>query len=129
MRMTVALLVCASLVLAMGTVAMAEKAAESKPAMLRGKIKSVDADNNKIVVLVRAKRGAEPKEVTVTTDANTKVSIDKVADKKVSDLKADMFVVVTPTEGTATEIKASTKGPGRGGKKGDKGGDKGGAEG
>ena len=48
--------------------------------------------------------------VVVATDANTTVTIDKTV-SKVADLKADLYVTVTPRTGTATKIEATTKKP------------------
>ena len=47
------------------------------------------------------------KEVTVTTDKNTKVTVDG-KDAKVSDLKATMTVSVTPADGVAQKIDAKS---------------------
>jgi len=77
---------------------------------LRGQVASVDGA--KIVVKTRGRGGAEGQEVTVTTDDKTAVTIDG-KEAKVADLKADLYVTVTPAEGTATKIEASTKAPGR----------------
>ena len=56
-----------------------------------------------------------PKETDVAYDKDTKVTINGV-DSKVSDLKAGMRVTITPSTGTAKEIKAAT-GAKKGGKK------------
>ena len=68
-------------------------------ATLKGKVVSVQDAN----VVVKAAK----KEVTVATDDKTKVTLDG-NEAKVADLKAGMLVIVTPAEGTATEIKATS---------------------
>ena len=78
---------------------------------VRGQVVKVDGAN--VVIKTMAGRGAEAKEVTVKTDDKTTVKIDDAADKKVSDLKADMYVTITPAEGVATAIVATTKAPER----------------
>jgi|GEM_PF-2455400 len=75
---------------------------------LRGQIASVDGA--KIVVKTRGRGGAEGQEVTVTTDDKTVVTIDG-KDAKVADLKADLYVTVTPPQGTAAKIVATTNAP------------------
>ena len=77
----------------------------SKP--IKGQIVSVAADGTSVVVMTLGKKGTE---VTVTTDKDTKVTIDG-AEAKLADLKKDQWVVVTPGIGLATSIKASTKKP------------------
>jgi hypothetical protein len=74
--------------------------------------KIVKVDGAKITVKTRAHRGEDAKEVVVTTDDKTTVTLDD-KDAKVADLKVDMFVRVSPAEGTATKIVASTKMPER----------------
>jgi hypothetical protein len=71
----------------------------TNPATLCGTVVKVDGAN----VVVKA--GGN--EVTVVTDDKTVVTLDG-KEAKVADLKADMHVVVTPAEGTATEIKAKS---------------------
>jgi len=88
---------------------------------LRGKVVKVDGSN--VVITTHARGEKEAKEVTVATDEKTVVTIDK-KEAKVADLKADMFVHVSPAEGTATKISAMTKMPERGKRGGPKGGDK-----
>ncbi len=95
---------------------------------LRGQITKVDGA--KITVKVQGRGpNAEAKEVEVATDEKTVVTLDE-KEAKVADLKADMYVTVTPAEGTATKIVATTKAPvrpGRGGAGGGAGGGGGGA--
>ena len=50
---------------------------------------------------------AYDKEVVVATDDKTAVTVDG-KEAKVADLKAGMAVVVTPAEGTAAKIEATT---------------------
>lgn len=85
----------------------------SKPSTLRGKIVKVDGVNVTVKTMVR---GGEGKEVVVVTDDKTTVTLDGKA-AKVADLKADLFVKVTPAEGTAVTIDATTKAPERPAKK------------
>jgi hypothetical protein len=89
-----------------------KEAPKDKPAHdmgIRGKIVKVEGAN---VVVKTWARGGEGKEVTVVTDDKTVVTIDE-KDAKVADLKADLFVRITPAEGTAQKIVASTKAPER----------------
>ena len=88
-----------------GAVIAAEGTATSKPKFdgVRGMIVKVDGANVTI-------KGRADKETVVVTDANTVVTIDEKA-STVADLKADMYVQVTPATGTATKIVASTKKP------------------
>ena len=89
----------------------AADAPATKPAhvkKLRGQITKIDGAS--ITVKTHARKNAESKEVVVVTDDKTVVTIDKVA-AKVADLKVDMYVTVTPAEGTAEKIEASTKAP------------------
>jgi hypothetical protein len=79
----------------------------TKAPHISGKIVSVATDGTSIVIKEGKKKGGQ--EVTVTTDASTKVTIDKVKGKAVTDLTPGMHVKVTPTTGTATKIKAHTK--------------------
>jgi len=82
-----------------------KKADEKKAKNVRGEV--VKVDGNKITIKVK------DKEVVVTTDDKTQVTIEGNAGK-VSDLKAGQKVVVTPAEGTATKIsvpKAKEKKP------------------
>jgi hypothetical protein len=75
---------------------------------IRGKISKVDGA--KITVTTKNRQTQETKDVEVTTDDKTVVTLDK-ADAKVSDLKVDMFVSVSPATGTAAKIVAFTKMP------------------
>ena len=78
--------------------AKAEKAPKAKS--LKGVVKEVQGD--KVVVTVG--KGEKAKDVTVATDASTKVVIEG-KDAAVADLKAGQEVTVTPDEGTATKIE------------------------
>lgn len=64
----------------------------------------VSAADGKVVVKVG------DKEVTVATDAKTVITLDG-KEAKVSDLKKDLYVIVTPSEGTASKIVATTERP------------------
>jgi hypothetical protein len=92
----------------------ATKIAASTPT-LRGQVTKVDGAT--VAVKTTARGGQEAKEVAVTTDAKTVVTIDG-KEAKVADLKADLYVTVTPAEGTATKIVATTEAPARGGRGG-----------
>jgi hypothetical protein len=75
---------------------------------LGGKIVKVDGTN--VTIMVRLHGVQDHKEVTVLTDDKTVVEIDQ-QEAKLSDLKPDMWVRITPKEGTATKIVAWTKLP------------------
>ena len=99
-------------ILGLAAAAWAEGEATSKPVRprgLRGKVVKVDGAN--VVVKTWARQG-EGKDVTVVTDDKTVVTLDE-KEAKVADLKADMYVLVTPAEGTAEKIVATTKAPER----------------
>jgi len=104
MSAIVAMLVCGLV-----SVAQAKKPADgTKPDKpVKGKIVSVAADGTNVVVMTSGKKANE---VTVTTDDKTKVTIDG-ADAKLSDLKKDQWVEISPGIGLATSIKATTKKP------------------
>ena len=113
--MKVATVLAVVAVLGIASFAMAQDAnAPAKAPGLRGQIVSVAADGN-VVVKVTSRKG--DKEVTVATNKDTVVTIDG-ADKKVADLTKDLYVVVTPAEGTATKIVATKEAPARRGKGG-----------
>ena len=73
-----------------------------------GKIVKVDGAN--LVIKTWAHGDQESKEVTVKTDDKTVFTLDG-NDAKLADMKADLFVRVTPREGTATKVEAFTKPP------------------
>ena len=105
---------CARLLAALAAVGLVLSVAfavetDTKPAVktLVGKVVKVEGE--KVIVKTGDK---EPKEVTVTTDAKTKVTVDG-KEAKVADLKANMSVTVTPAEGIAEKIEA--KAPAAGG--------------
>jgi len=79
---------------------------EAKPTTLKGVVVKVDGAK----VTVKTGKGDEAKDVVVTTDDDTKVTIDK-KEAKVADLKEGMRVIVTPAEGTAKKIVAYTPKP------------------
>lgn len=72
-----------------------KKADEKKAKNVRGEV--VKVDGNKVTIKTK------DKEIVVTTDDKTEVSIEGSA-AKLADLKAGQKVVVTPAEGTATKI-------------------------
>ena len=67
---------------------------------LRGKVVSVDAEKGTLVVKPR-----QGDNVTVTTDKDTKVTVDG-KEAKLADVKADMLAEVTPKDGVAKTIVA-----------------------
>jgi hypothetical protein len=75
---------------------------------LTGQVVKVDGAN--VTVKVRMGRDANTSEVVVATDANTAVTIDATA-AKVADLKADLYVTVTPRTGVAQKIVATKEQP------------------
>ena len=68
--------------------------------VLYGKVVSVDAAGGKVVIA--PKSGPQ---VTVTTDANTKVRV-KDKDATLADVQPDMMLRVSPAMGTAADIRA-----------------------
>ena len=91
----------------------AEKPGDKKPAAgadkpkaktLKGAVVKVDGTN--LVI----KAGKEGKETTVSTNNETKVTIEG-KDAKLADLKADQLVTVTPAEGTAQTIVVAAPKP------------------
>jgi hypothetical protein len=105
--MKVGKLLALAAILCMVGVAMAQDAPKrERPKGIAGKIKSVDG--MKLVITKRAREGQEATEVTVTADDKTVVTLDR-KEATMADLKADMFVFVTPETGTAVKIMASTK--------------------
>jgi hypothetical protein len=77
---------------------------------LRGTI--VSNTDGTLVIKQRARGDQEAKEVTVTTDKDTVVTLDGEA-STVGDLKAGYFVSITPVEGTAKKIIAYKEMPKR----------------
>ncbi len=75
----------------------------AQPKPIYGKVVSVDATAGKLVVAA----GTDNTQVTVTTDANTKVLIGDKADT-LANIKAGMTVRIVPATGTATEIRVFT---------------------
>jgi len=109
--MKVGKLLALAAILCMVGFAMAQDAPKDAPKKTRtpsiwGKIVKVEGTN--IVVASRNRDTKETKEVTVATDANTKVTLDE-KEATLADLKADMFVRITPATGTAEKVIASTK--------------------
>ena len=93
----------------------AEKPGDKKPAAgaaaekpkakgLKGAVVKVDGTN--LVI----KAGKEGKETTVSTNNETKVTIEG-KDAKLADLKADQVVTVSPAEGTAHTIVVAAPKP------------------
>jgi hypothetical protein len=104
-----------ALVVVLGMVGVAVAAEGDAPKKTRtpgiwGKIVKVEGTN--IVVAARTRGSEDTKEVTVATDDKTVVTLDG-KEAKLADLKADMFVRITPATGTAEKVIASTKMPER----------------
>lgn len=100
-------------VMGMVSVAMAQDAPKKKRkhrSGIRGKIVRVEGTN--VIISTRTRGTKETEEVTVATDDDTAIRVDK---KKatLADLKPDMWIFVTPKTGTATKIYASTTKPER----------------
>ncbi len=113
MRKLATILVVAAMVgILAGTVMAAEgdKPKRKRPPGRVGKIVKVEGTN--VTIATRAKKGEKPTEVVVATDENTTVRIDR-KEAKLADLKAGMFVFITPEEGTAKAIRARTGRPRR----------------
>ena len=72
----------------------------AKPSLLYGKVVSVDAATGTVVIDQK-----EGPQVTVTTDANTKVRV-KDKDATLADVQPGMTLRVSPATGTAADIRA-----------------------
>jgi hypothetical protein len=99
MRSAALLLLVGAIVGVMVAQVVGQGAEPAKPATLHGKVVKVEGAS--VVVKTYLK------EVTVATDDKTVVTLDG-KEAKVADLQAGMYVVVTPAEGVATEIKATS---------------------
>ena len=75
---------------------------------LKGQVVSVAADGTSVVITTGGKKNAT--ELTIPVDKETTVTVDGAA-SKVSDLKKDMYVMVSPATGTAKTITATTTKP------------------
>ena len=104
MSAIVALLIC-GLVGVVQAKAPADGKKKEKP--VRGQIISVAADGTSVVIMTAGKTASE---MTITTDAKTKVTVDGT-EAKLADLKKDLYVLVTPGTGVATTITATTAKP------------------
>jgi hypothetical protein len=96
------------LVLSLVGVAEAKAAKGEKKAKHEGVAGKLVSVSDGTLTISHGGKKAGAKEVTVKTDASTKVTIDGVSGKAVSDLKPGEKVVVSPATGTATEIKATS---------------------
>jgi hypothetical protein len=105
MKLFIALLVAALTISFVGT---AQAAKEKKGKGLKGQVVSVAADGKSIVVSTGKKSDA--KQSTIELDDSCTVTIDG-APGKVADLKAGLYVLVSPAEGKATSITATTAKP------------------
>ena len=79
--------------------------AQEKPSLLYGTVVSVDAVNGKVVIT--PKGGSD---LTVTTDANTKVRV-KDKDATLAEVQPGMILRVSPATGTAADIRAFQQQP------------------
>jgi hypothetical protein len=77
---------------------------------LRGQVASFSGDATKGSLTVTTGGKKNPQDVTVATDDKTSVTLDGNP-AKVTDLKAGLYVMVSPAEGTAATITASTSRP------------------
>ena len=88
----------------------ATQAAGKKDKGLKGQIVSV-ADDGKSIVISAGKK-ADAKQQTVELDASVTVTVDGApAADGVKALKSGMYVMVSPSEGKATSIVATTSKP------------------
>jgi len=90
-----------------------DKAAKKDPNSVVGTVQKVDG--NTLTVL--AGHGKKAAEVTVTTDASTKVKVNG-QDGTLAQIKPGMRVVASPNNGTATTLRASDAHEGAGKGKG-----------
>jgi hypothetical protein len=113
-RMKVAKLLAMAAVLGLAGSAFAQgRGGDPNLRPLMGQV--VKVEEGKITVkptFVRPGTDANTATVVVTTDAKTVVTIDD-KEAKVADLKADLYVTVTPRTGTATKIVATKEAPPR----------------
>jgi hypothetical protein len=79
---------------------------------VRGKVTSFTGDASKGSLTVTSGGKKNPQDVTVETDDKTSVTLDGNP-AKVTDLKSGLWVTVSPAEGTAATITASTTRPER----------------
>jgi hypothetical protein len=95
------------------TAKQAEKAAKAgadkvaKPKALKGKLVKIDGSN---LVLSVGKKNEQAREVTIATDANTKVVIGG-KEAKLADIPAGATIGVLPETGVAQQIIVSTPKP------------------
>ncbi|MBI5723686.1 MAG: hypothetical protein HZA50_07000 [Planctomycetes bacterium] len=119
------LAVVAVLGLVVGTVVVAQDAPKTdppkadQPKPLVGKVAKAADDKGVLEVtpFKRVKEGEKVENVKVATDDKTVVTLDG-KEAKLADLKEGLFVKVTPAEGTATKIEATTEAPKRPGRPG-----------
>ena len=79
----------------------------AKKAGVKGKVSKVDGTN----VTIKSGKKGEEKDVTIATDANTKVTLADGKDGKVADLKEGDAITVTPETGTAATIVVAAPKP------------------
>ena len=92
--------------------AKADRAAKRNADALTGKLEKVDGTT----LTILSGRGKKAAQVTVTTDASTKVKVNG-KEATLADIKPGMHVVATPNTGTAQKITASDEAPARKNKK------------
>ena len=80
-----------------------DKAAKRDPNSVVGKVQKVDGNT---LTLLQG-HGKKAGEVTITTDASTKIRVNG-QDGKLADIKPGMRVVASPNTGTATKVVAMT---------------------
>ena len=83
-----------------------KRPARKRPNGIFGKIVKVEGAN--LVVAKRTRGSKETTEVTVATDDNTKFSLDR-NEATLADMKAGLFVFITPETGTAERVRAMTE--------------------
>ena len=75
------------------------------PAAYGGKIVSIDGKD----ITIAAGKKKSNKTTVIHTTATTSITVDVPAGKALADLQVGQKVSVTPSTGTATQIKATTK--------------------
>jgi hypothetical protein len=103
MKLWISLLAVALTLSFVGTVQAAKK-----DKGLKGQIVSVGADGKSIVI--SAGKKSDAKQQTIEVDEHATVTLDG-APSDVAHLKAGLYVMVSPSEGKATSITASSSKP------------------
>lgn len=109
-------------VLGMAGLAMAAEDApkrerKARPKGIMGKIVSVDTGAKTVTIAKRTRGKKETTSVTILTNDETNITIDRIKNKAVADLTKGMSVFITPETASKTEvaktIRAWTKRPER----------------